>query len=484
MQTAPNLDLNGFEIVVNTFVEGYHREISISSIYQPGNPLSPAIRAQPIQYSTSSGTATEAIDYIPVSGTIAPTHLEPVGEITIPIVDDDLNEPDEHFFLQFSNPVNFKWSDFDQTFTITDTLRTPLTNSLPDRVENLQLTGTDPINGYGNQGNNIVIGNQSDNLLEGLEGDDTLKGGNGNDTLFGGAGDDVLVGFGNRGGAGEIDFLTGGPGRDVFVLRHAEPLYSEFVVDYAALTAQQLQFIMPQAQPNRINHFLGALNQAMQAFKISTPARQQAFVAQIAHESGSLLFNSEIWQSTAAQRGYEFPAAKAIELGNLSKGDGYRYRGRGLIQLTGRANYRNVGKALGLNLENNPDLVLHPDVSAMVSAYFWYSRDLNRLADAGEFRKITRRINGGYRGYQARVKFWHRAKQSITLQDNDYAVITDFHPAHDVIQLGGVKSDYLLSWSYELNGALLLYRGEAIAVIQGQSRHLNLNHRYFQFESS
>lgn len=483
MQMAPNLDLNGFEIVVNTFVEGYHQEIPISSIYQPGNPLPPAIRAQPIQYSTSSGTATEAIDYVPITGTIALTNLERVEEITVPILDDELTESDEHLFLQFFNPVNFRWSDFNQTFTITDTLRTPLTNSLPDRVENLQLTGSDPINGLGNQGNNTIIGNQSDNQLEGLEGNDTLKGGNGNDTLAGGYGDDVLIGFGNRKGAGEIDFLVGGPGRDVFNLKHAEPLYSEFVVDYAALTAQQLQFIMPQAQTNRIHYFLSALNQAMQMFKINTPARQQAFIAQIAHESGSLLFNSEIWQPTPAQRSYEFPAAKARELGNLKQGDGYRYRGRGLIQLTGRANYRQVGQALGLDLENNPDLVLQPDVSAMVSAYFWYGRDLNRLADAGEFKRITRRINGGNRGYQARVKFWHRAKQSITLQDSDYAVITDFNPAQDMIRLGGVKSDYLLSWSYDLNGALLLYQGEAIAVIQGQSRNLNLNQRYFQFES-
>ncbi|MBD2103176.1 peptidoglycan-binding protein [Leptolyngbya sp. FACHB-261] len=171
------------------------------------------------------------------------------------------------------------------------------------------------------------------------------------------------------------------------------------------LSAAQLKAIMPSARTSDINTYLSPLNQAMQEFGITTPNRQRAFIAQLAHESGAFRYKQEI-ASGAAYEGRR-------DLGNVYAGDGRRYKGRGLIQITGRSNYREVGRALGVNLEANPLKLLDPVISARSAAYFWKSRGLNPLADIGKFREITRRINGGYNGYSDRVSYYNRAKAVI-----------------------------------------------------------------------
>ncbi len=90
-------------------------------------------------------------------------------------------------------------------------------------------------------------------------------------------------------------------------------------------------------------------------------------------------------------------------LGNTAPGDGWKYRGRGLIQLTGKSNYRKCGEAMGLDLVPHPELLEQPESAAMSAAWFWSANGLNELADAGQFEKITKRLNGGLTGQADRV---------------------------------------------------------------------------------
>lgn len=137
-----------------------------------------------------------------------------------------------------------------------------------------------------------------------------------------------------------------------------------------------------------------------------SPARICNFTGQAAHECNRFRSMRELWGPTAAQVRYEGRA----DLGNTQPGDGRRYCGRGIFQLTGRANYRMVGAALGIDLEGNPALAEAPDVAVRTAAYFWHSRGLNALADAGQDDRITRRINGGTNGIDDRRQLVARAR--------------------------------------------------------------------------
>ncbi|MFL5327415.1 MAG: phosphodiester glycosidase family protein [Gemmataceae bacterium] len=171
------------------------------------------------------------------------------------------------------------------------------------------------------------------------------------------------------------------------------------------LKAAQLRAIMPDLPANRTPLFLGALNRAMARAHIDNPARRAAFLAQLAHESGELKYMEEL----ADGKVYEGRA----DLGNTQPAAGPRFKGRGPIQLTGRANYRAAGAALGLNLENDPTRVADPEIGCQVAGWFWETHGLNELADAGKFREITQRINGGLNGIENREKYWERAKQTL-----------------------------------------------------------------------
>jgi len=116
---------------------------------------------------------------------------------------------------------------------------------------------------------------------------------------------------------------------------------------------------------------------------------------------------------TLAQQGYEPPSEKATELGNTQPGDGFRFRGRGLIQVTGRANYGTCGQALGVDLESDPGQLANPELACRSAAWFWKSHGLNELADAGQFQDITRRINGGLTGEADRLAFYSRAQEAL-----------------------------------------------------------------------
>lgn len=159
------------------------------------------------------------------------------------------------------------------------------------------------------------------------------------------------------------------------------------------------------ARIDRATTFLPFIESAMQAFEINTPARQAAFLAQIGHESGGLHWLVELWGPTPTQTRYE----GRLDLGNTQAGDGYKYRGRGLIQTTGRTNYRAAGVALALDLETEPELLGLPENAAMSAGYFWDSHGLNEQADAGNFTTITRRINGGVNGLAEREALYEIA---------------------------------------------------------------------------
>jgi putative chitinase len=188
------------------------------------------------------------------------------------------------------------------------------------------------------------------------------------------------------------------------------------------LTTEQLHLIMPRLKANDIPNYLDLLNQAMEEFEINTSERQAAFLAQISHESGELRWMAEIWGPTDAQKRYE----GRKDLGNTEPGDGSRFRGRGPIQITGRANYQKYGDLLDVDLVSHPELASTPGVGFRVAGAFWKTHELNELADKGlelveirvkgqlktvpAFDAITYKINGGFNGLEDRQKYYKRAK--------------------------------------------------------------------------
>ena len=171
--------------------------------------------------------------------------------------------------------------------------------------------------------------------------------------------------------------------------------------------------------------WLDPLNEAFQKYGISTPARQAFFVGQCAHESGNfrILEENLRYSATALMRVWpsRFPnlevanqfAGNAEKIGNKvycgrmgngneESGDGWKYHGRGLIQLTGKDNYANCGSSLGVDLVGNPDLLLDPKYAALSAAWFWSKKGLNALADSKDYDTMTKRINGGLIGLDDR----------------------------------------------------------------------------------
>jgi putative chitinase len=142
------------------------------------------------------------------------------------------------------------------------------------------------------------------------------------------------------------------------------------------------------------------------AFDITTPLRIAHFMAQAAHETMRFVYLHELWGPTPAQARYEGRA----DLGNVNKGDGFLYRGRGVFQLTGRANYLDYGKLVGLSLVDHPELAEDPEISVLIACAYWKRHGLNQLADADDIVAITHRINGGENGLASRRELLARAK--------------------------------------------------------------------------
>ncbi|VWC53622.1 putative phage lysozyme [Burkholderia aenigmatica] len=168
---------------------------------------------------------------------------------------------------------------------------------------------------------------------------------------------------------------------------------------------------MPWADP---------LSAVMALYAIDSPARQAAFLAQCGHESGGFQWLRELWGPTPIQKSYEPPSTKAAKLGNTQPGDGFRYRGGGLLQITGRYNFREMGQKIGVDLEGNPDQIVQPSVAAEASAQFWSDNALSAFADAGDFLSISRAINLGNphsaatpEGMTGRLELWTSCKAAL-----------------------------------------------------------------------
>lgn len=169
------------------------------------------------------------------------------------------------------------------------------------------------------------------------------------------------------------------------------------------LTLDQLKAAMPYAD-DRAAIYLECLNTAMHEQGIDTLLRQACFLAQIAHESGSLRYTLEIGDG----RAYE----GRDDLGNTQPGDGPKYKGRGLIQITGRTNTEAVLTALGRNVEDRQYLET-PMGASRSAAWWWRTHGCNEIADQGNFGSLTKRINGGYNGIDDRIKHYIKARKAL-----------------------------------------------------------------------
>lgn len=181
------------------------------------------------------------------------------------------------------------------------------------------------------------------------------------------------------------------------------------------MTQQQLTAIIGSSY--RAGVFIAYLNATMENYQINTDQRIACFLGQTAYESTGFKYTQEI----ASGREYEGRA----DLGNTEQGDGVKFKGRGLIQVTGRDNYKACSLALfGDNrLLTNPDLLVAPQFACMSAGWYWSSRDLNDLADriipgnlalfTKTYKAITRKINGGLLGYDDRVTYYDRAMAAL-----------------------------------------------------------------------
>jgi putative chitinase len=171
------------------------------------------------------------------------------------------------------------------------------------------------------------------------------------------------------------------------------------------ITTQTLRAIAPRANPAFVGDLATAMNEILLQYKIDTPLRLAHFLAQAAHESDGFKTLHEYWRPTPAQKRYE----GRKDLGNVKRGDGKRFMGRGIFQLTGRANYRRIGTKLGLPLEAKPELAALPRNAVLIAAQYWSDNDLNAPADADDIVSVTRRINGGLNGLEDRRRYLKRA---------------------------------------------------------------------------
>jgi putative chitinase len=179
-------------------------------------------------------------------------------------------------------------------------------------------------------------------------------------------------------------------------------------------------------KPSKAGEWIDAINVTFEKFDISTPERQACFLGQCAHESAGFTALSENLNYSASSlcrvwpkrfptvtdgQNYERNPQKiankvyANRMGNgdEASGEGWAYRGRGLIQLTGKSNYEACGEAIGVDLVSNPDLVSTPEYAALTAGWFWDKNHLNKFADANDMEGLTKKINGGTHGIEDRV---------------------------------------------------------------------------------
>ena len=173
------------------------------------------------------------------------------------------------------------------------------------------------------------------------------------------------------------------------------------------VTREQLLAIMPNAK-KRVDSYLSIINGWAEEFGINTKLRMAHYLAQIAHESGELRYTKEL----ASGKAYEGRKS----LGNTQPGDGVRFKGRGLIQITGRANYSAYANYCGFGVVGSPELLERPLGATKSSMWVFYTFGCNELADQDNLKAIRRKINGGYNGLASCEKYLKRAKEALKIK--------------------------------------------------------------------
>ena len=171
------------------------------------------------------------------------------------------------------------------------------------------------------------------------------------------------------------------------------------------ITKEMLKAIAPASRDTVVDPLIENLNKYFPKYEVNSWLRVCHFLAQAAHESDSF----KTLEEYASGKAYE----GRKDLGNVNKGDGMLFKGRGIFQLTGRSNYKTMGDKLGIDLVSHPNLAKEADVSVLTALEYWKSRGLNKFADADDVTTITKKINGGLNGFDARKTFLARAKKVI-----------------------------------------------------------------------
>lgn len=181
------------------------------------------------------------------------------------------------------------------------------------------------------------------------------------------------------------------------------------------ITLDQLNAIFPAAaKAGRNAKFLDGINKTIIEQNLNTVNRIAGYLSQIGVESEELLYTKELGNNAYFNKyDIQFAPKKAAELGNTSPGDGAKYKGRGLIQVTGKTNYTACGKALGLDLLNHPELLEQPVYAAESAGWYWGSRNINAAADADDIVKITKLVNGGTMHLDRRKAYYAKAKEVL-----------------------------------------------------------------------
>lgn len=174
------------------------------------------------------------------------------------------------------------------------------------------------------------------------------------------------------------------------------------------MNSVQLAEIFPLASVVNVSKFWDPLNQVFEEYDINTIVRKAAFLAQIGEESGQLKYVKELWGPTPVQIRYE----GRLDLGNTEPGDGRKYMGRGLIQITGRNNYGLCADALDEDLLNYPALLETPILAARSAGWYWGWKNCNAVAD--DIEKVTRLVNGGLTHLDRRIEIYDRALRVLT----------------------------------------------------------------------
>ena len=197
------------------------------------------------------------------------------------------------------------------------------------------------------------------------------------------------------------------------------------------ITKEQLQSFFEDTDESIIDSYVDPLNKAFDVYDINTQERVSMFLAQVGHESGGLVHTSENLNYKAERLAVIFPKyfrnvdpndyarnpekianrvySSRMGNGDEASGDGYKFRGRGLIQLTGRSNYQSFADDIEMDIDDAVEYLGTPEGAAMSAAWFWNKNGLNRFADTGDVVTTTKRINGGTNGLADRTELYNEA---------------------------------------------------------------------------